>query len=170
MELVVAGVLLAIALALGGLTVLQGVLPQINEARDRANDGGVAPVAVADQTPRAAPTNLPRTPKPLPTLTTEPTAAPSPTPIQGLVLEIEATSDSWLMVRTDGQEAWQGFLRVGESRRWEAQASVRVRTGNAGGTQITLNGQRLDPLGGPGIVTEREWRLLPDGDIEQSNS
>jgi cytoskeleton protein RodZ len=104
---------------------------------------------------------------------TEATAAasddPEPLEAPGLELEVEATSDAWLMVQTDGKDAFMGFLRKGESRRWTAMETVRLKTGNAGGTQVTLNGQPLPALGGSGDVETREWRLMPNGDIEQSS-
>ncbi len=73
------------------------------------------------------------------------------------------------MVETDGEDAFMGFLRQGESRRWTARETLRLKTGNAGGTQVTLNGQPLPALGGSGDVETRVWRLLPNGDIEQSS-
>ncbi|MFN2251121.1 MAG: DUF4115 domain-containing protein [Anaerolineae bacterium] len=99
---------------------------------------------------------------PLPTTT----ARASPTP-HGLELLVRASSDTWIRVHTDGQEAYASFLYKGDSMTWRASESVRLRTGNAGGTEITINGQRIDKLGEGGAVEEREWRLLPNGDIEQ---
>lgn len=85
----------------------------------------------------------------------------------GLLIEVQAAGNSWLRIDTDGEQAYEGFLREGEAWKGTAQERVRVRMGNAGDTQITLNGTRLDPQGGRGEVVEREWRLLPNGDIEQ---
>jgi len=92
---------------------------------------------------------------------------PVPETETGLVLQVVALSDAWVLVMADGREAYSGFVRRGESRTWRAGERVGLRTGNAGGTQITLNGNRLELLGGQGQVEEREWRLLPNGDIEQ---
>jgi cytoskeletal protein RodZ len=94
----------------------------------------------------------------------------TPSPTAALELKVEATSDAWLMVRSDNSSTWtfMGLLKKGESRRWTAKDRFRVRTGNAGGTLITLNGRTVDPLGPANAVVEREWRLLPDGNIEQS--
>lgn len=90
-------------------------------------------------------------------------------PTAPLVMEVVATSDAWLSVRADQQKLFEGFLRAGDRKRWEANERVRLRTGNAGATEVTLNGRRLDPLGSRGEVVEREWRLLESGDIEQSS-
>lgn len=94
-------------------------------------------------------------------------ASPTPRQVDGLVLEVEAVADSWVLVRADGREAYSGFIRKGESHTWSANSSVSLRTGNAGGTQVTVNGNRIPALGDLGDVEEREWRLLPSGDIEQ---
>lgn len=97
----------------------------------------------------------------------EPEGTPDIEPGNGLVMEVTATGDAWVLVRADGREVYSGFVREGESRVWRARQRMGLRTGNAGGTQITLNGQELDALGPAGDVQEREWRLLPNGDIEQ---
>jgi hypothetical protein len=86
-----------------------------------------------------------------------------------LRIDVRATSDAWLMVHTDGEQAFMGFLRKGETQHWTAKELVQLKTGNAGGTQVTLNGTRVDALGSPGEVVQRIWRLLPNGDIEQSS-
>jgi cytoskeleton protein RodZ len=124
-----------------------------------------AATATADTRPRgtAAPIAT-QTSRPSPTGSSE-----TDSPSTGLELEVEATSDAWLMVQTDGKDAFMGFLRKGESRRWTARQTVRLKTGNAGGTQVTLNGQPLPALGGSGDVETREWRLKPNGEIEQSS-
>jgi len=106
------------------------------------------------------------------TATQAPTAGPSPTAtinVAGskLVMEAAATSDAWIQVYTDGSLAYRGFLRKGDTMQWAANDRVGLRTGNAGGTIVTLNGQALDSLGGNGEVIEFEWRMLPSGDVEQ---
>jgi len=93
----------------------------------------------------------------------------SPTPVLGLELQVEADGgDIWLRIRTDGEETFSGFLYAGETRKVEARQRVSVRTGNAAVTRVTLNGEEIDSLGGPGDVEEFEWRLLDDGKIEQA--
>jgi hypothetical protein len=82
---------------------------------------------------------------------------------------VKAASDAWLAVSTDEQRQFEGFLRSGEERTWEATRTLWLRTGNAGGTEVTINGQPVAPLGARGDVVEKRWRLLPDGLIEQSS-
>lgn len=87
--------------------------------------------------------------------------------VGGILVEVRATGNAWLRIFTDGEEAYEGFLRDGDAWKGQARGRVRIRMGNAGDTVITLNGRTLDLLGGRGDVLEREWRLLPDGNIEQ---
>jgi cytoskeleton protein RodZ len=84
-----------------------------------------------------------------------------------LVMDTVATSDAWVQVYADGALVFRGFLRQGESKRWAAGERITLRTGNAGGTEVKLNGEAIPPLGGKGEVVEFEWRLLPSGDVEQ---
>jgi cytoskeletal protein RodZ len=134
---------------------------ETSPARD---DGEQTEGAGASATAR--PTTAPRrstTVAPLPTATKRVTA----TPAGGLVMTVEATRDTWILVRTDGEQAYADFLLEGESMTWQAEKTLSLRTGNAGGTKVTINGQRVAKLGDMGSVEEREWRLLPNGDIEQ---
>jgi hypothetical protein len=149
-------------------------------------DGTAAPGATGAGT-AAAPSGTPGAPgAPAATGTTGATGGPtarvtpgSPTaaatargtsaPAAPLVMEVVATSDAWLSVRVDQHKQFEGFLRAGDRKRFDANERVRLRTGNAGATQVTLNGRQLDPLGSRGEVVEREWRLLASGDIEQSS-
>lgn len=188
-ELVAALGLLAIAVVLFGWMVTSVLLPQVREVAMSGPDdpNPLAAETVASPTPTVPPpTATPRVVRavPLPEGSAgQETSSPSepgvgempaledtaPTAAPGrLELVVTATSDAWLMVRADGQQVFLNLLRRGESRRWTANERFRVRTGNAGGTIISLNGRRLPSLGGAGDVAEREWRLLPDGNIEQS--
>ncbi len=100
--------------------------------------------------------------------TTAPTATISPT--LGIVVQIEAVEDAWLKVELDdaAEPAYYNFLHKGDTPlRFEAARRVTVRTGNAGGTKVTLNGSDAGPLGDNGAVKELQWRLEADGSIVQ---
>jgi hypothetical protein len=128
-------------------------------AATAAPTSGRAVALVGSETPDA-----PGTPRA--SSTPRPTA--TATPRHGVLLQLTAANDAWIRVMADDKEVFAGFLRSGASQRWEAQSSVRVRTGNAGGTTISINGQELAPLGGAGTVAEREWRLQADGNVVES--
>jgi hypothetical protein len=143
---------------------------------------GVAVVPLASDTP-AGPTPTGPTPEPAEQTATpaaeRPTeraagpaagsATPAATTSGELVMEIEAAKDSWLSVRADDETKFEGILRAGGKQRWEARQKVWLHTGNAGATEVTINGRRLDALGKPGEVVKRQWKLLASGDIEQSS-
>lgn len=114
--------------------------------------------------------------------TTTNRVTPSPTPGKGtptvssaaggLRIAVRSAGSVWLRVFMDGsgKAAFEGFLKKGENERWEGQArgSISLRTGNAGDTEVSLNGQRLPALGKTGEVKNVEWRLLPDGRVQQT--
>lgn len=106
---------------------------------------------------------------------TPPKPAGSPSATQfagGLRLSLRSTGSIWVSVVLDGKRppAFEGFLRKGENDLWEGQARtvINLRTGNAGETEVSLNGQRLPSLGKAGEVKNVEWRLLPDGRVQQT--
>jgi len=111
---------------------------------------GVPPTVTPGVTPTATSTALP-TPTPLPTLT------PTPTPIQSVQVQVRITERAWLRVTTDGTVAFEGLLETGETRTWVGKEKVTLLTGNAGGTDVTVNGIPKGPLGAPGQVVELTW-------------
>ena len=58
-------------------------------------------------------------------------------------------------------------MEPGATSDWEALQSIVLRTGNGAGVQVTVNDQKLPPLGGPGEVVELRWDLI-DGEIIQA--
>ncbi len=115
---------------------------------------------VLDATPVVG---APPTPTLLPTIgATATRSAPTPAPTvpsNEVEVGVEITQPSWIQVKVDGQQVFASILQPGQSRSWRGQKSVTLRTGNAGGTIIFVNGQPLGTLGTPGSVVEREWQL-----------
>lgn len=70
---------------------------------------------------------------------------------------LTAEDVSWLRVVADGRRVFEGFLRAGERREWEAGSSLHVVIGNAGGVRVQVNGQDLGILGAPGEVVRRTF-------------
>ena len=180
-ELVLAMVIMGVAVVLMVWIARNYVLPAVQDAGlvgptptaavtgAAQTTAGVTPastraVAVAGKTGTAAGRS---TVAPLATRTPTPTS----TPPSGLLVDIKATGNAWLRIFTDGgtKPVFEGFLREGDTWKGQAKERVRLRMGNAGDTRITLNGQTVEPLGKRGDVLTREWRLLPDGNIEQIN-
>jgi len=99
------------------------------------------------------------TPAPFPTATASPTPTPVPTTPepQGLHLTAHIEERAWLQVTTDGEMDFQGILEAGEERTWQAEHSIALRCGNAGGVLITVNGEDLGLLGERGQVVDQTW-------------
>ena len=87
--------------------------------------------------------------------------APSPPSAAGtLSLTIEATEAAWVQVKADRAPAIQRLLQAGEKVNTEAKEKITVDLGNAGGVQITFQGQSL---GSPGKRGEVVHLVYPEG-------
>lgn len=132
----------------------------------------------ADQPPPASPkteTGSPRvsSPAPAPAVTANqpvPPAAPAPAPIASdgplggisleaapdatdqLVLDLEATELSWVVIQIDGGSPQEALLRPGEKAKWKGQDQFVLTLGNAGGVKADLNGKPQKPFGPSGKV------------------
>lgn len=87
---------------------------------------------------------------------------PTPTPgaaaaPPALRLEVEATEHVWVRIQADGQVVYQGLLRPGETRAWDARSTLQLDTGNAAALQVRLNGRPEGPLGGRGEIVRKTW-------------
>ncbi|HBY96950.1 MAG TPA: hypothetical protein DEP84_23885 [Chloroflexi bacterium] len=141
---------------------------------------GVAPLITATPTFIFQPTIPPdstATATPVPTATIPPrptsTATPGgptltpapPRPVEGVRVQVELTETAWILVRVDGEQAYIGTLPPGETREWQGKESVFLRTGNAGGVRLILNGQDQGLLGRQGEVINRTWERNPEGGL-----
>ncbi len=94
-------------------------------------------------------------------------ATPTPTPTPGKVLVVKAAlvDRTWLRVLVDGQLVEEGLYDAGQEFTWEGQV-VEIRTGNAGGMQLVVDGKDLGVLGAKGEV--QHWIFyLQDGQVVQ---
>jgi len=123
-------------------------------------------------TPRATPTLVASPTEPL-TTTVAPTTATValPLPISsptltvgiGVTVQISVTDQCWVEVTRDGLDDFRGMLDAGDERTWQAQRGIVLRLGNAGGVQVTVNGEFLGALGERQQVVEFAWG--PEGEI-----
>ena len=122
-------------------------------------------LAVVAPPPAPLPAPAPISPSSAAAATTEPPAdlpsADPPPPPPGTVLR--ASADAWMQVRDkSGQVLLNRVLRAGES--WPVPAGrsgLLLTTGNAGGTEMVVDGVASAPLGGDGAV-RRDMPLDPD--------
>lgn len=60
---------------------------------------------------------------------------------------IKAKEDSWVSIVADGKTKWEGMLDANMERSIKAGKELVVKTGNAGGLEISYNGKPLGALG-----------------------
>jgi len=117
-----------------------------------------APATAPPQVPaQTAVTEPQKQEAPPPAEKKEPPAAPA---AGTLSLKIEATEAAWVQVKADKKPAVQKLLQAGESLSTEARERITVDLGNAGGVQITFQGQSL---GSPGKRGEVAHLVYPEG-------
>lgn len=141
-----------------------GIAPLVTATPTFIFQPTVAPDATATATPVPTATIPPR-----PTSTTTPggpTLTPTPPPtVEGVRVQVQVTQPAWILVRVDGEQAYAGTLPAGETREWQGKESVFLRTGNAGGVRLILNGQDQGILGRQGEVMNRLWERNPEGGL-----
>ncbi len=69
-----------------------------------------------------------------------------------LVLDLEATELSWVVIQIDGGSPQEALLRPGEKAKWKGQDQFTLTLGNAGGVKAELNGKPQKPFGPSGKV------------------
>lgn len=138
----------------------------------------MTPVALAEQGSTASPTALPTTafritatptsgiftlPTPTPTATRistrQPTATPTSLP-QLIELIADARQRAWMSVTVDGEVVFEQVMEADTQETWQAQQVMVVRTGNAGGVEVTVNGEAQGALGSAGAIEECTWTLI----------
>jgi cytoskeleton protein RodZ len=74
-------------------------------------------------------------------------------------IELEASEPSWVTLGdADGNKLFTGLLKQGETRTIEVERPATLRTGNAGGLQVRLDGKPIGPLGPRGQIRQIEFR------------
>jgi cytoskeleton protein RodZ len=77
---------------------------------------------------------------------------PNSNPNAQVHLAVTADEVVWVSVRTDGQYSFSGTLEANQTRTFDANGSITLRLGNAGGVNIKLNGQPVGSVGPKGQV------------------
>lgn len=112
--------------------------------------GNRAPVVVAAKPePDSVSTSSPGTDGPLGGIAIDGAGAASD---GQLVLDLEASELSWVVVQIDSGSPQEALLRPGEKAHWKAQDQFILTLGNAGGVKAELNGKSLKPFGPSGKV------------------
>jgi cytoskeletal protein RodZ len=78
-----------------------------------------------------------------------------------LQVSLTADADDWVKVWTDGKVVMSDVLHASQSKRFGAAEALRIRIGDAGSLQMTVNGRPAGPLGPKGQV--RNVEVTRDG-------
>jgi hypothetical protein len=76
------------------------------------------------------------------------------------------TGTSWIQVTVDGVRQFQGELEVDTYRSWYGEERIELRIGNAGGVEVTVNGEKLGNLGEDDEVVDRVFEKVGDSITE----
>jgi cytoskeleton protein RodZ len=117
-------------------------------------------LAQAQVTPSVSPSQAEAsvpTPGSLATIEPAPIAIPPGTPAPANQVVLTATQDAWVQVKDgSGKVMLSKLMHAGDSWTVPDQpagaAPLVLTTGNAGGTDLTLDGRKLPALGGDGVV------------------
>ena len=131
------------------------------QATATASPAQAVPVQ-ASPPPVAAPAPQP-SPQPVAT-------APEPPP-EEVTVTVKATEIAWISLTPEGQNAVIATLQPGEEKTVAAKDLVRLRTGNAGGIEISLNGKPIGRIGRSGqvrtvVFTPQGFRIVQSSDEE----
>jgi cytoskeleton protein RodZ len=173
------------AILLGLLIAIGGYIAWYRVSSDAPSTELVRPVPerLAELVPAAPPPPKPAAETPVdpaptviaaPAAKPEPAATPAPPPPaappnptealpEGTRLVLRAKADAWMQVRDrQGTVLLNRVLRAGETWPAPPKITLLLTTGNAGGTEILVDGKPTPSLGGDGMV-RRDLLLDPDG-------
>jgi cytoskeleton protein RodZ len=85
----------------------------------------------------------------------ESTVTPLPAKESAFFVQVKAKEDSWVSIVADGKSVMQRVLTADKQKKIKAGKSLILRTGNAGGIEVSFNGRPLGALG-----NENEPRTL----------
>lgn len=87
--------------------------------------------------------------------------AESLNPAATIQVSLTADAEAWVQVWADGKSVMSGTLQPNEVKTIAAVEDLRIRTGNAGSLQVTVNGKPAGPLGPKGQI--RNLEVTRDG-------
>jgi len=99
---------------------------------------------------------VPRSTEPRPTAAPGESADPPPSVKEkAFFVQVKAKEDSWVSIVADGKSVMQRVLPADKQKKIKAGKTLVLRTGNAGGIEVSFNGHPLGALG-----NENEPRTL----------
>jgi len=110
--------------------------------------GSEAPGAAAVASPESTTGDLVSTPGP----------SPSASPLVAATLEVNVTDRAWVRVDVDGRRQMEGIYPAGTIKSFRGKTAY-IRTGNAGGVTLVVDGKSLGKMGPSGAVVEKTYTL-----------
>jgi cytoskeleton protein RodZ len=110
--------------------------------------GTEAPAAAAVASPESTAGDLVSTPGP----------SPSASPLAAATLEVNVTDRAWVRVDVDGKRQMEGIYPPGTTKSFQGHGAY-IRTGNAGGVELVVDGKSLGKMGHSGAVVEKTYTL-----------
>jgi cytoskeleton protein RodZ len=141
--------------------------PTLPAASSPIQTPSISPIFAAAAVPATPPAPAPAVaspaPAPAPVPATTAQAAPATPPAaDGGRIVLRATADAWMQVRDrQGPVLLNRVLRSGETWAVPNRGQLLLTTGNAGGTELLVDGEVTPSLGGNGSV-RRDLPLDPD--------
>jgi cytoskeleton protein RodZ len=89
-------------------------------------------------------------------------AAPRPSGTETSTLVLSFREDCWTEVLVDGKVAARELFPKGATREFPGGRTFTLTLGNAGAVELTLDGKRLPPIGGPGDVVKNHVIESPE--------
>lgn len=158
---------LPLLLGLAALTALGlgvwALLGRSSVTSQANNSDPAAETAPAASDPDPAPDEA-ESPEPQDTADSSPSAPPE----APVVVSATLSDRAWLSVIADGERVYEGTAEAGYEETWTAQTSVVFRTGNAGGVELSVNGDRAVTVGNNGVV--RTLTFTPSSGVETLQS
>ena len=76
-----------------------------------------------------------------------------------ITVSVIVQEESWVEVEIDGKVEFEGTLKPGTQKTWQAREKLVFVAGNAGGLLVAYNNGQAKKLGEPGVVEELVWNV-----------
>jgi cytoskeleton protein RodZ len=131
-------------------------------AATERDDAATKPVSIRENVPAHRPERQPASPS---ASKRAPASENAVSPEHSFFIIIKAKEDAWISVMADGRRVSHGILKADKQRFVRAGRQIVVKTGNAGGIDVSFNGR---PLGAIGNESEaRTLMFTPTGAAQQ---
>lgn len=75
-----------------------------------------------------------------------------------ITVSVIVQEESWVSIEVDGKIEFEGTLKPGTQKTWQAREKLVFLAGNAGGLLVAYNNGQAKKLGEPGAVEELVWK------------